>query len=185
MKKKLLAIGSLFYLFIFSLTAQTTLHINGMVTDSSGEALSHASILILDAQDSTYIGFTQSDNSGNFNIKEKTDKPIILKISYLGYFSFEKRIDPLQTTKLELGAIRLTPINKVLFEVVIKEAKAPLKMRGDTIEYDASTFKVPIGSTVEDLLRKLPGIEVANDGSITSQGQSVNKLTVDGKRFFG
>lgn len=84
-----------------------------------------------------------------------------------------------------MGTIRLTPINKVLFEVVIKEAKASLKMRGDTIEYDASTFKVPIGSTVEDLLRKLPGIEVANDGSITSQGQSVNKLTVDGKRFFG
>lgn len=185
MKKLLLTIASLFFLFSFSLTAQTTLQINGVVADSSGEALSHASILILDAQDSTYIGFTQSDNSGNFNIKEKTDKPIILKISYLGYFSFEKRIDPIQTAKLELGTIRLTPINKVLFEVVIKEAKAPLKMRGDTIEYDASTFKVPIGSTVEDLLRKLPGIEVANDGSITSQGQAVNKLTVDGKRFFG
>lgn len=185
MMKKLRTIVILFCSFNITMLAQSSIELSGLVTDSSGEALSHASVLLLDAQDSTYISFTQSDNSGKFNIKEKFNKPILIKVSYLGFFSFEKRIDPPQAPRLDLGSIQLMPINKVLFEVVIKEAKAPLKMRGDTIEYDASTFKVPVGSTVEDLLRKLPGIEVSNDGSITSQGQSVNKLTVDGKRFFG
>ena len=67
-------------------------------------------------------------------------------------------MNPNASNLFDLGIIRLVQINNVLFEVVIKEAKAPLKMRGDTIEYDATTFKVPAGSTVEDLLRKLPGI---------------------------
>jgi len=58
-------------------------------------------------------------------------------------------------------------------------------MRGDTIEYDASTFQVPEGSTVQDLLRRLPGIELSQDGSIKSDGKDVTKVTVDGKQFFG
>jgi hypothetical protein len=68
---------------------------------------------------------------------------------------------------------------------VVKTARAPISIKGDTIEYDASKFKVPPGSTVEDLLRKLPGVEVLQDGSISAQGENVLKITVDGKRFFG
>jgi len=70
-------------------------------------------------------------------------------------------------------------------EVVIKAARAPLKFRGDTIEYDASSFKVPPGSTVEDLLRRLPGMEVDVDGNIKSQGKDVKRVYVEGKTFFG
>ena len=70
-------------------------------------------------------------------------------------------------------------------EVVVRTAKAPLTIKGDTIEYNASSFKVPPGSTVEDLLRKLPGVQVDQDGNIRAQGQEVKKVTVDGKSFFG
>ncbi len=69
--------------------------------------------------------------------------------------------------------------------MVIRAAKAPLYIRGDTVEYDATTFKVPPGSTVEDLLRRLPGIEVDADGNISTQGKDVKRLYVDGKTFFG
>jgi hypothetical protein len=70
-------------------------------------------------------------------------------------------------------------------EVVIRAAKAPLRIRGDTVEYDATTFKVPPGSTVEDLLRRLPGIDVDADGNISTQGKDVTRMYVDGKTFFG
>ncbi len=175
--------------FSFSLInssfAQTRIEIKGQVTDTLSVPLALATVLILDAEDSTYITYTQADKNGLFSIKDKFSKPILIKVTYLGYFSFEKKLDPKESSLFDLGNIRLTQINNVLFEVVIKEAKAPLKMRGDTIEYDATTFKVPAGSSVEDLLRKLPGIDVGADGSISSNGRSVNKVTVDGKRFFG
>lgn len=177
----------LFYAGIgtFDLNAQSKVEISGTVTDTLGIPLAFATIMILDAADSSYINFTQTDKSGNFNFKQNIEIPVIIKVNYLGYFPFEKELDPKNSNVFNLGSIRLVQINNVLFEVVIREAKAPLKMRGDTIEYDATTFKVPSGSTVEDLLRKLPGIDVAGDGTISSHGQNVNKVTVDGKRFFG
>lgn len=171
--------------FLNSSYTQTRIEIRGRVTDTLSAPLALATIIILDATDSTYITFAQADKNGLFSIKENLSEPFIIKVSYLSYFSFEKRLDPKDSSVFDLGNIRMTQINNVLFEVVINEAKAPLKMHGDTIEYDASTFKVPSGSSVEDLLRKLPGIAVAADGSISSQGQGVNKVTVDGKRFFG
>lgn len=181
----LLLVKILFLLILNASYSQSQTIITGQVTDTISTPLVLSTIMILDAADSTYIAFTQADKNGHFSLKQKLKNPFIVKISYLGYFSFEKKLDPKDSNLFDLGTIRLIQINNVLFEVVIKEAKAPLKMRGDTIEYDASTFKVPAGSSVEDLLRKLPGIAVGADGSITSQGQGVNKVTVDGKRFFG
>jgi hypothetical protein len=84
-----------------------------------------------------------------------------------------------------LGVIKIKPISQELLEVVVRTAKAPLSIKGDTIEYNAASFKVPPGSTVEDLLRKLPGIEVDGSGNIKAQGNDVKKVTVDGKTFFG
>ena len=85
----------------------------------------------------------------------------------------------------DLGDLKLKPITRELMEVVVRTAKAPLTIKGDTIEYNASSFKVPPGSTVEDLLRKLPGVQVDQDGNIKAQGQDVKRVTVDGKNFFG
>ncbi len=176
----------IFFLSIcFCKLAAQAIEIKGRVTDTAQQSLELASVLLLDATDSSYISFTQTDRAGRFTLSQKIKIPFIIKVSYLGYFPYEIRLDPSSGNLFDLGTIPLKPINQILFEVVIKEAKAPLKMRGDTIEYDATTFKVPAGSSVEDLLRKLPGIQVDADGSISSQGQSVNKLTVDGKRFFG
>ena len=109
----------------------------------------------------------------------------LLKISYVGYLPYEQKIEPTYEAVFDAGNIKLKILNQDLFEVVIKTARAPLSIRGDTVEYNASSFKVPPGSTVEDLLRKLPGMEVLKDGSIKAQGQDVQRVTVDGKRFFG
>ena len=84
--------------------------------------------------------------------------------------------------QFELGILKLKPITKELFEVVVKTARAPLTIKGDTIEYNAASFKVPPGSTVEDLLRKLPGVLVDQNGNITAQGKEVKKAAPKAKK---
>ncbi len=109
----------------------------------------------------------------------------MLKISYIGYLPYQQHLPTSATDVNDLGVLRNKPISNELMEIVIKTAKAPLRIRGDTIEYDATTFKVPPGSTVEDLLRRLPGIELDAEGNIKAQGKDVKKVYVDGKTFFG
>jgi hypothetical protein len=91
---------------------------------------------------------------------------------------------PNESPLTNLGEIKLKPMSRELFEVVIKAVRDPIAIKGDTIEYNANAFKVGPNATVEDLLRKLPGVSVEQDGSIKAQGQSVQKVTVDGKTFF-
>lgn len=158
--------------------------IRGHVADTSGEALGLASVMLLDPSDSTLIEYSQADDQGKFNFKNLERRNYLLKINYVSYIPYQKLIKVADRIH-DLGNIQMTPISKELYEVVIKAAKAPMLIKGDTIEYDASTFKVPEGSTVEDLLRKLPGIEVDAQGAITAEGKNVNRVTVDGKNFFG
>ncbi|MGC4020971.1 MAG: hypothetical protein QM734_03055 [Cyclobacteriaceae bacterium] len=79
----------------------------------------------------------------------------------------------------------MSPKTKQLNEVVVKGEKIPVTVKRDTIEFNASSFKTKVNATVEDLLKKMPSIEVANDGTITAQGEQVQKVMVDGKEFFG
>ncbi len=159
-------------------------HIIGKVIDTTGESLAIASVMLLSPIDSTLIEYTQADESGKFHFKGVQRQKYLLKINYTAYIPIQKLIDPTEKFN-DLGVFQMVPITKELFEVVIRAAKAPLTIKGDTIEYDASTFKVPQGSTVEDLLKKLPGIEIDQQGNITSDGKNVNRVTVDGKSFFG
>lgn len=174
----------LFFLFIcVDVSFGQSYSIQGHIIDSTNQNLSLASVLLLDPQDSSLIEFTRADDKGFFNLKKIAPRSYLLKITYVGYLPYEKKI-LIQDANINLDRIILKPISKELFEVVIRAAKAPMSIRGDTIEYDASTFKVPTGSTLEDLLRKLPGIEVGQDGALTSEGKNITKVTVEGKRFF-
>ncbi len=159
--------------------------IQGVVADTLGEDLPFATIMLLNPKDSALINFTRSDDKAAFFFKNIKNTPYLLKISYVGYLPYQQHLDPSVSELIDLGKIKIKPITQELLEVVIKTAKAPLSIRGDTIEYNASSFKVPPGSTVEDLLRRLPGIDVDADGNIKAQGKDVKKLYVDGKTFFG
>ncbi|HRI00197.1 MAG TPA: TonB-dependent receptor [Saprospiraceae bacterium] len=172
------------FVWIPFLISQNKISIKGRVTDTLGEPLAVASVFLLNPVDSTLIDYTRAEDDGRFQFNNISKQDYLLKIHYAAFIPFQTLLKPTET-KIELGTIKLKPITKELYEVVIKEARAPMSIRGDTIEYDASTFKVPQGSTVEDLLRKLPGIEVAQDGSIKSEGKDVSKVTVEGRTFFG
>ncbi len=157
-------------------------NITGIIQDKHDEPLIAATVMLLD-MDSILLEFTQTNAKGIFEFKGVRDQHCIVKTSYLGFFP---QTIPIKFTSgnIDLGVLRMEEISNELMEIVIKEAKAPLRLRGDTVEYDASQFIVPQGSTLEDLLRRLPGIEVSHDGSIEADGKGVSKLTVDGKTFF-
>ncbi|WP_234735000.1 outer membrane beta-barrel protein [Tellurirhabdus bombi] len=160
-------------------------NIKGTVVDTVNAALPAATVMLLTPKDSTLVNFGRTNDKGTFEFRNVKAGSYLLKITFVGYLPYQQEIHPGSDQIMDMGNIKLKPITRELFEVVIKAAKAPLMIRGDTIEYNVSSFKVPPGATVEDLLRKLPGVSVDQDGNIQAQGQSVNKVTVDGKLFFG
>jgi len=141
--------------------------------------------MLLAPTDSALITFGRTDNNGIIEFKNVKRQKYLFKIMFMGLLPYQALISPEPDGDMNLGNIQLKELNKDLMEVVIKAARAPLSIRGDTVEYNASSFKVPVGSTVEDLLRRLPGMEVDQEGNIKAQGQEVRRVTVDGKRFFG
>ena len=159
--------------------------LQGRAVDTASAPLASSTVMLLSAKDSSLVNFTRASDNGSFSFKNIKSGNYVLKISFVGFIPYNQVIKPATEAVVDLGALKLKPITKELFEVVVKTAKAPLTIRGDTIEYNASSFKVPPGSTVEDLLRKLPGVQVDQDGNIRAQGQEVKKVTVDGKSFFG
>lgn len=185
MKKIGTIIGLLLVSWNISFGQTQAFQIRGVVQDTSGQILVAASVMLLEPSDSSLIQFTRADDQGRFQLVKLQSKPYLIKISYVGYLPLMVFIEPQNQSMKDLGILKMTEISKELFEVVIKTAKAPMTIRGDTIEYDATKFKVPEGSTVEDLLRRLPGIEVTADGTISTEGQEIRKVTVDGRRFFG
>ncbi|SFC37604.1 Outer membrane protein beta-barrel family protein [Flexibacter flexilis DSM 6793] len=182
-----LLLSFLFGLAAFLAQAQnpTRIRIQGTVQDTTGEKLPAATVMLLQPQDSSLVSYAVTNTNGAFEFKNVKNNPYLLKISYVGYLPYQRRIAASATDINDIGTLKIKPITKELLEVVIQTAKAPLSIKGDTIEYDASSFKVPTGSTVEDLLRRLPGIEVDVDGNVKAQGKDIKRVTVDGKTFFG
>ncbi|WP_028524015.1 outer membrane beta-barrel protein [Runella limosa] len=185
MKKLLL--GALMCLSALFACAQapTRFQIQGITADTSSGPLGSATVMLLQRKDSSLVNFTRSNDKGVFVLRNVKKGDYLLKISFVGYIPFQKDIVFGDKELIDLGTLEMKAITKELFEVVVKTARAPLSIKGDTIEYNAASFKVPPGSTVEDLLRKLPGVQIDQDGNIVAQGQQVRKVTVDGKRFFG
>ncbi|TNE62701.1 MAG: TonB-dependent receptor [Bacteroidetes bacterium] len=187
MKKSFLLFLGLMLFAALHLQAQAPkrVTITGAIQDTLGEAIGFATVMLLNPEDTTLVNFSRSDDQGNFSFKNVRNVPYLFKISYIGFIPFQQLLETADSETNDLGVVQIKPITQALMEVVIRDAKAPLRIRGDTIEYDATTFKVPPGSTVEDLLKRLPGIEVDDDGNIKAQGQDVKRVYVDGKTFFG
>jgi outer membrane receptor protein involved in Fe transport len=159
--------------------------LKGTVTDTSGTILPEATIMLLLPKDSSLVNFGRTAKDGSFEMKNLKRATYIFKVSYVGYVPYQETIDPKNQDVVDIGKAKMKVLQKELYEVVIKTARAPLSIRGDTVEFDAKAFKVPPGSSVEDLLRKLPGVQVDGDGNIRAQGEEIKRVTVDGKRFFG
>jgi len=161
--------------------------IRGMVLDSAtGKPLREASVSLLQARDSAYISAHITDGDGNFPLRNISEGQYRILITYVGYQNISRRftVDGEQAT-IDLGALSLQAQAQTLSEVTIVQERAPVTVKQDTLEFNAGSFKTKPNAAVEDLLKKLPGMEVNRDGTIRAQGQTVNRVLVDGKPFFG
>ena len=190
---KCLLLSTLFILhctcFINTTLAQT---LRGTVVDSvSRKPLLEASVSLLSAKDSSLVSFGITDGEGAFNFPNVLEGQYRLLVSYVGYRSRTKRVSVSKNDRdggpalTNAGTIDLVAQSQTLSEVSVQGEAAPIAVKGDTLEFNAGSFKTRPNSQVEDLLKKLPGVEVDRDGAIKAQGQTVTKVLVDGKPFFG
>lgn len=170
--------------FIFSKPAfsQTTV-VSGSVSDSSKNSpVALASIAILREKDSVLEAYGRSDRQGKFEIPNLKGGNYILLVTFPKYVDYVETFSAAPASTKNLNTIYLTETAKLLDEIVIK--RPPILIKGDTTEYDASSFKVRENATAEELLMELPGIQVDKDGKIIAQGKQVQKVLVDGDEFF-
>jgi len=159
--------------------------LQGTLTDSvSGSPLFDATVSIIRAEDSALVSFTISSSSGFFEIGNIPPGNYKAVLTYQGFRPLKKEFTVSAAQPVtDFGIIRLDRNYQALDEVVITEA--PVKIKGDTIAFNADAFKTKPNAVVEDLLKKLPGVTVDKDGTIKAQGEQVQKVYVDGKEFFG
>ncbi|TKC07151.1 outer membrane beta-barrel protein [Pedobacter frigoris] len=177
---------SLMLLFIAAGSyAQNKSVIKGILADSlTKNPLEYATVAVVNAKDTSLISYTLSDKKGGFNLSGlPTDRPTKLIISYVGYKTIRQNLNLTKGETKDFGTILFSGNN--LNEVVIKGERSPIVVKKDTIEFNTEAFKTRPNAVVEELLRKLPGVQVNNDGSILVNGKAISKLLIDGKQFFG
>ncbi|MDG2449291.1 MAG: TonB-dependent receptor, partial [Saprospiraceae bacterium] len=159
--------------------------VQGVVLDEQNSPLASASIIALSSADSVMGGFALTDVQGRFRIENLKEGAFTLQVSFLGYLDSYSDINVIKGESKRIPDIVLKEGQMKLDEVVITADHVPLKMKNDTLQYNADAFNVKAHEAVEDLLKRLPGVEVAKDGSIKAQGEDVGKVLVEGKEFFG
>ena len=170
-----------------SVSAQNKVNgsIKGKLADTVfKENLSEATVTVLDAKDSSVIGFTLANAKGEFEIKDIPAGMYRLLVTFQGYDPYTKNfmISP-EFQTVNLNTIYLEKKGTTLQSVVVEAA--PISVKKDTVEFRASAFKTKPNSTAEDLLKKVPGMQVDKDGNVKAQGEDIQKVYVDGKEFFG
>ena len=130
----------------------------------------------------TPLKYTLTDDAGNAVLTKLKRDTYILKAELMGYKTFTKEI--VLEKNIDLGDIRMEEDAEVLDAAKVTDVGNPIVIKKDTVEYNASSFKTSDNDMLEQLLKKLPGIEVGSDGSITANGETIKKITIDGKTFF-
>jgi hypothetical protein len=179
-----LTLIGLFILATISNTFAQQGSIKGIVTDTlNKQNLSNAVVSVLRAKDSVLVKFTRTNKEGNFDLPNLTAGKYIVMVTYPAYADY---VDIINTTGgiTDLGKISVITKATLLQEVIVKQTIGSIRMKGDTTEYKADSFKVSANADVQELLRKMPGIQVNSKGEITAQGERVQKVLVDGEEFF-
>jgi hypothetical protein len=184
MNKYLLSLIIIFSSVFFA-TAQTS-KIVGVVRDSTDNImLNNASISILRAKDSILVKFTRANTEGKFSIGNLKTGDYLLLITYPDYADYIEKFNLKPDETKDFKNKNLLLRSRLLQEVIFKGEAVSMRVKGDTTEFNASSFKVQPNAKVEDLLKQLPGIQIDKDGKITAQGETISKVLVDGEEFFG
>jgi hypothetical protein len=180
-----------FGLFILSTShvQAQNFRISGVVIDSNLRPLESAAVLLLktNGSDSAVVARTQTDARGSFSFENalKTNTYTV-RISFLGYeTNFQNVINSVDDKPADLGGIQMQSLSIALSETVVRTLRDPIQVKGDTTEFAASAYRTETNATAEDLLKKVPGIEVEKDGTVKAQGEQVQQVLINGKKFFG
>jgi hypothetical protein len=159
--------------------------ISGAIADTTEKkSLANGSVLLLRPSDSVLVSHTRTTAGGHFQLTAPPGHYIIL-VTFPSYADFVDTLLIKDSTPVTVPTIGMTLKSKLLETVVVSGNKGAVRIKGDTTEFNADSFKTQAGASVEDLLKKLPGIQVDKNGKITAQGEAVKKVLVDGEEFFG
>lgn len=158
-------------------------NVSGRVIDQENEPLIKATVRMLNAKDSTAVKAVITNMAGEFTLSDVPKGKYLLEATYIGFETAYKPIT-LQKGSLNVGDISLRENAALLKDVTVTGIKTPIRVATDTVEFNADSYRTQPNAVVEDLLKRLPGVEVSSDGSITANGKSVTKILVDGKEFF-
>lgn len=162
----------------------TRFDVTGVVTDTTDAPLSGATVVVMQPADSALVSFGTTRADGSFRIGRVPSGRYLLQVTFVGFAPHTQAL-AVEGAAVDVGRIRLSEAVSGLGELVISAEHIPVVVKRDTLEYNAAAFSVRPNANVEELLKRLPGIEVERDGSIKAQGETVRKVLVDGKEFFG
>ena len=171
-------------LLVSYVTKAQNFQIEGTIMDSLAKrTLPYATVSLVRSKDSSLVSFARSNDQGFFTIKNVAAGKYLLSISYVGYQQQWLAFKTGTNAVLNLGNIYLEDASK-MSSVTVTARRPPVVINGDSIEFNAENFKTAPNAVVEDLLKKMPGIEVDKSGAITVNGKTVTKVFVNGKEFF-
>ncbi|MDO4510351.1 MAG: TonB-dependent receptor [Bacteroidales bacterium] len=184
MKKLLLTLA----VIAMAMGAQAAGTLNGLLVDANDSTpLVAATVKLLKAnKDSSYVKGCITDDNGLFNLTDVAPGRYVVRCSYLGYEDVTRRVTVEKGGRgVNFGVIPMQMEGVLLKEAVVMGVKTPITVKEDTIEYNADTYKTQANAVVEDILKRMPGVEVDADGKITANGKEIKKILIDGKEFFG
>ncbi len=167
-------------IFMVSWVSMAQINLRGVVKDSIGAPLEMANVIALDTVAKKIASFGFTDAKGNFKLDLKKNTVYNIKISYIGF----KEISQFMTTKEADMSGTYKMFEDSMLDGISLVSKMPVTIKGDTIIYDADSFKNGSERKLEDVLKKLPGVELNDAGEIEVEGKVVEKIMVDGKEFF-
>lgn len=181
MKKLLLLV--LMTMFASALTFAQSRKISGKLSDKeTGESVIQATVQLLKT-DSTFVKGTLSNMNGEFSLTTPSNGKYILKINSIGYKNIVRNITISGGKDVALGSMTMSPDAVMLKGVVATGQASKVTVKEDTFVYNAAAYRTPEGSVIEELVKKLPGAQIDDDGKITINGREVKKIKVDGREF--
>lgn len=154
----------------------------GRVVDENKEAIPMATVKLL-RTDSTLVEGALTAENGNFTISDVKEGKYILKVTSIGFKDYTKSVTLAKEKDWAMGTVSLSPSSIMLKETVAKGHAAKVYLKEDTFIYNAAAYRTPEGSVVEELIKKLPGAQVDDEGNVTINGKEVKKILVEGKEF--
>jgi hypothetical protein len=183
MKRILLFIGMISIATIA--VAQKNKTVKGRLVDTLGkQQIENATVSIVNAKDSSLAGFTRTDAEGRFALSNLQPGAYRLSASLVGFHPVWTNFEISNEAATDLGEIKMKD-KSLLDGVTVQNQRPPVQVNGDTLEFNAEAFKTKPNAVVEDMLKKMPGVEVDQDGTIRVNGQRISRVFVNGKEFFG